>query len=169
MFGDKKRNNENRKFSVCQKSNGIFQHKKGISPLIATVLIVGFVIALSAIFWTFFSNTVKEQMDKQGLDTEGKSKCLNVDVSAVECKAGTGTISMKNAGKQNLAGFMFRYPMNGDTTVFTEQVELSAGDQVDYAPAGMEQTAGEGEAIPLVAAKGYAFLCGDQKVSFRCT
>ena len=142
-------------------------NKKGISPLIATVLIVGFTIALAGVAYYFLSDTVKEQIDKQGAESEGKSKCIGVDVSFVECDGNPKTVKFKNGGKEGVAGFTFRLKnAAGDYTTKQLQESIEAGDEREYSPAGL---ATEGEAIPLVPAKGYAYPCADKIIAFSCT
>lgn len=139
-------------------------NKKGISPLIATVLIVGFVIALAGIFYVFFSKTVQEQMDKQGAEADGKSKCIGVDISFVECKE--GVIKFKNAGKEGVAGFTFRIKIGDVYTTKQVQESLEAGDEGEYEPTNARGN--PGDAIPIVPAKGYAYPCADKIISFSC-
>lgn len=145
-------------------------NKKGISPLIATVLIVGFTIALAGVAYIFLSDTIKEQIDKQGAESEGKSKCIGVDVSFVECSATTKIVKFKNGGKEGVAGFTFRLKQGTEPNIkyVTKQLQesIEAGDEREYEPDGLDK---EGEAIPLVPAKGYAYPCADKIITFSCT
>ncbi len=142
-------------------------NKKGISPLIATVLIVGFTIALAGVAYFFLSDTVKEQMDKQGAEGEGKSKCIGVDVSFVECSATTKIVKFKNGGKEGVAGFTFRLKNENDYTTKQLQESIEAGDEREYELTGL--TTEGGDAIPLVPAKGFAYPCADKIITFECT
>lgn len=141
-------------------------NKKGISPLIATALIIGFVIALSAIFWIFFSGTVTEQLDKQGAESDGKTKCLGVEVAFEKCS--DGFVEFKNNGKQDLAGFTLRVnDGSGGARAVQDYTSLRSGDSEEY----NTRVAGtpKGSAIPIVSAKGYAYPCADKIVSFDCS
>lgn len=138
-------------------------NKKGISPLIATVLIVGFTIALAGVAYVFLSGTVKEQIDKQGAESDGKAKCIGVDVSFVECSS--GVVKFKNLGKQGVAGFTFRSKTSQGYTTNSLQESIEAGDEREYQP---KDLATEGDAIPLVPAKGYGYPCADKIITFEC-
>lgn len=138
-------------------------NKKGISPLIATVLIVGFTIALAGVAYFFLSGTVKEQIDKQGAESDGKSKCIGVDVSFVECDG--KIVKFKNGGKEGVAGFTFRLKQSDDSYLTKQlQESIEAGDEREY-DLGSN---GGGDAIPLVPAKGYGYPCADKIITFEC-
>ena len=62
------------------------KNKKGISPLISTVLIVGFTIVLAVLVISWINETVNTATDKTDLQVELNNKCLSlvgkVDVDA---------------------------------------------------------------------------------------
>ena len=49
--------------------------KKGVSPLIATVLIIGFVFVLAAALFPFFTNVINDQTSQVNCEREAKHKC----------------------------------------------------------------------------------------------
>lgn len=53
-------------------------NKKGISPLIATVLIVGFTIVLAVLVITWISGTVSKQTEDTDCQVEVNNKCLEI-------------------------------------------------------------------------------------------
>jgi len=53
-------------------------NKKGISPLIATVLIIGFTIVLAVLVITWISGTVKDQTDTTDCTVDAQNKCLGL-------------------------------------------------------------------------------------------
>ncbi|MBI4447867.1 hypothetical protein HY643_02710 [Candidatus Woesearchaeota archaeon] len=55
-------------------------NKKGISPLIATVLIIGFTVALAAVIMTWGQSFVKNMQEQSSKTADIKLKCAN-DVS----------------------------------------------------------------------------------------
>lgn len=139
-------------------------NKKGISPLIATVLIVGFVIVLAGLVYVFMGNTINEQISKQGAEAEGAKKCLTIQVSVADIKCSSpGTVKFKNTGSQGVAGFTFRI----GSTVKTKQEPLDAGKDRTYT-VGTMTAAQENSAIPMVAAKGYAYNCKDKVITLSC-
>ncbi|MEK6861177.1 MAG: archaellin/type IV pilin N-terminal domain-containing protein [Nanoarchaeota archaeon] len=53
------------------------RNKKGISPLIATVLLIGFTVALAAVIMTWGLDYIKGTTKKVDETTEAKFKCVN--------------------------------------------------------------------------------------------
>ena len=54
-------------------------NKKGISPLIATVLIIGFTIVIAVLVISFINNIVGNQKDRVDCTNEALSKCYNAN------------------------------------------------------------------------------------------
>ena len=50
-------------------------NKRGISPLIATVLLIGFAIVLGALLWIFLSGQILQLQEKEA------AKCTISDIS----------------------------------------------------------------------------------------
>ena len=50
-------------------------NEKGLSPLIATVLLIGFAIAIAILIWFWYGNFLKNQAEKEKSLTEGKLAC----------------------------------------------------------------------------------------------
>ena len=55
-------------------------NKKGVSPLIATVLLVGIVITLAVVIWFWYSNVLYEETQKSDI-TGGQACALEVEYS----------------------------------------------------------------------------------------
>ena len=54
----------------------MIMNKRGISPLIATVLIIGFTIVLAVLVITWISGTVEDATDDTDCMVEAENKCL---------------------------------------------------------------------------------------------
>ena len=94
--------------------------KKGISPLIATVLLIGFTIALVALIMIWGRNFIQERAEKEGLLSEKKLSCTNnVDFTVDKaCESGSGiSLRIKNLKETPLDNFIFR--VKGDKDVET--------------------------------------------------
>ena len=78
-------------------------NKKGISPLIATVLIIGFTIVLAVLVITWISGTVTDQTESTDCMVEVESACLNSvgDISLEGVDAGAVTFTVANEGGEN--------------------------------------------------------------------
>ena len=65
-------------------------NKRGISPLIATVLIIGFTIVLAALVITWGNKLFKDTVESTGKSSELNLLCTNIDYSA------TATVTKKD-------------------------------------------------------------------------
>ncbi len=77
----------------------LISDKKGISPLIATVLIIGFTIVLAVLVITWISGTVEEQTDQTDCQVEAENLCLDVigDIT-ISYSDDTNPIALNNLG-----------------------------------------------------------------------
>ena len=119
-------------------------NKKGISPLIATVLLVSFVVILSGVVMFWGRQYVTELMEKRGEVSVAKLECESVDIEIIS--AGSGSITIRNAGPVKLAGFMLRWSggkacevneiVNSyeDETIDLDMKCPGSGDQLNVVP-----------------------------------
>jgi len=70
--------------------------KRGISPLVATVLLIGFAIVLGALVWVFFSGTVLDYQDKTS------AQCSATDAAETTITVSSCTIELGNPIKVNI-------------------------------------------------------------------
>ena len=90
--------------------------KKGVSPLIATVLLVGLVIMVALIIFFWYGNYLSEFLEKQGIALE-ESCSQDVEFylsSDVSCNIGIDQVSVirfgvENIGDAELGGFNIIY------------------------------------------------------------
>ncbi|MFH1592818.1 MAG: archaellin/type IV pilin N-terminal domain-containing protein [Candidatus Woesearchaeota archaeon] len=91
--------------------------KKGISPLIATVLIIGFTVALAALIITWGGQFIRQTQSQVGQETDLQVLCSQVkfDITGVSCTGtlpeGLGdidTISVVSQGNQQIEDFTVR-------------------------------------------------------------
>jgi len=96
--------------------------KKGISPLIATVLVIGFTVALAAVILTWGTGFTKKISKSTEETTETQLACaqdVNFDVTAA-------CYDMANDGVQ----FIVENNGNRDLTNFSVRLKISATDVV---------------------------------------
>ena len=81
-------------------------NKKGISPLIATVLIIGFTIVIAVLVITWINNLVTDETDTVACESDALSKCLDTG-SFVSYSAATAanivTLTVDNSGAEEVA------------------------------------------------------------------
>lgn len=149
------------------------KNKKGVSPLIATVLLIGFAIAIAILVWFWYGNIIKEQAEKTGASTSGKlacasevkfsikGSCLNSDdivLIQVENK-GTPIDDFRIALEGSLGTKSYNV---GSTTSTTETKELSA--PYDNSLIGnLDKVV----LTPIITRDNTATLCSDQKQEIK--
>ena len=151
-------------------------NKRGLSPLIATVLLVGFSVAIVALVIVWGTNYVKEVQEKEGGIAEGKLNCatdVEINILNVE-KIADGQLDISVANVKNTVdGFVFRVNGNKGTDIVAVNTKIeSAGTQtiqLNYdASATGDITSGSIEAIPRIRiGKGAYEACSNQLVKFK--
>ena len=144
---------------VKKRGNKNFQYKKGISPLIATVLLIGFVVAVGTIVIFWGRNFVKERADKEGVLAEKQLRCENVEIDIKSVDKVNNQIVIENKANEAIDGFILRVVSDGSgaqkimqkldglkTAGITYSLTLGANPKVDLVP-GLKP---EGTGAPLV-------------------
>ncbi|MBS3107878.1 hypothetical protein J4468_03075 [Candidatus Woesearchaeota archaeon] len=102
-------------------------NKKGISPLIATVLIIGFTVALAAVIMVWGSDFIKSTTDDVDRTTKVQIACTNADFKVLSCKKAAGEVSIENIGAISLK-FKVRDFANKIGSVSNEIKSLEIGE-----------------------------------------
>ena len=105
-------------------------NKKGISPLIATVLIIGFTVALAAVVMTWGTGFVRSTTEETSESTNLALECsrLNYQIGAVICdatKVKVVSVEVLNNGDVGLVGSVFR--ISRSTGTATSSLDGVAG------------------------------------------
>lgn len=145
-------------------------NKRGVSPLIATVLIIGFVVALGVIVTLFLKSQVESILEKQ--PDCGPADVLNTDLSVTceqiadnECKV---TFINNGGDKIDLARVVideesppatFINVDSGEEFSVTYQIGCSSGTNIRAFPGKVVEEEGGAKAV----------LCTDLEVSASCS
>ena len=101
--------------------------KKGISPIIATILILGFTVVLAAIFVTwgsgFFQKTQESTENTVRLSTVCTNVATNIKLTP-KVSVGTLELAVDNGGQYEINGFIFRVYNAGETTADVFDTEV---------------------------------------------
>jgi len=113
--------------------------KRGISPLIATVLIIGFTIVIAAIVITFGTNLVKEQIGGTKEEITFSELCNKVDLSTTaKTPALTGNIELTITNNNNgdIEGLIFTAidTAGGRSGVISTHDIVKTGQYLGYTP-----------------------------------
>lgn len=147
--------------------------KKGISPLIATVLIIGFTVALAAIIMSWGVDFVNIIKGKTTTMTDEQIICatdVNFDIKSV-CKSGTNeyTLLIGNDGKIDIERWIIRFyssetdvgTKEGTSDVNVKLEKFRVGKLVVTAPSEMNNPdkVNKIEAVPTIRVKGKELTC----------
>ncbi|MEK6937207.1 MAG: archaellin/type IV pilin N-terminal domain-containing protein [Nanoarchaeota archaeon] len=103
-----------------------FLNKKGISPLIATVLLIGFTVALAGVVITWgggFIKNITEGTEERTASTLACAGDLNFEITKVKCANDNalGEITVDNKGDLALHKIAFRFFDVNDDSKGSEQ------------------------------------------------
>ena len=104
--------------------------KKGVSPLIATVLIIGFAVGLAAIIITFSSKYVEKVSEEVEEEAEIKITCTQrIDLNVkYACISGDHVNALiENTGSAPINSFIFRVIGSAGKATVSEDVGLETG------------------------------------------
>lgn len=128
--------------------------KRGISPLIATVLLIGFTIAIISMVFIWWGDFVKQKAIKEELKSDAERACMSyVDIDVKSAKlTGEGIrFVINNRGSQMISGFRFRIKDGSGVSSFLEKKDIEGVSQetvilTDYTGSDPE----EAEVLPIV-------------------
>jgi len=104
--------------------------KKGVSPLVATVLIIGFAVGLAAIIITFSSKYVEKVSEEVEEEAEIKITCTQrIDLNVkYACISGDHVNALiENTGSAPINSFIFRVIGSAGKATVSEDVGLETG------------------------------------------
>ena len=144
--------------------------KKGISPLIATVLLIGFTIVLAAVVIRWGGDFITGTTESTTCEADIASACATqVDFEVVSADALGITVTIKNNADYDLDSFTVVTNRNGET-VATDIVEtpIPAFTQEDLTLAGALAVDDEIEVIAHITVEEGVCdgTCGENKAEF---
>ncbi|MEM4245399.1 MAG: archaellin/type IV pilin N-terminal domain-containing protein [Candidatus Nanoarchaeia archaeon] len=146
--------------------------KRGISPLIATVLLIGFVIALLLLIMLWGKNYIEELAAKRGALAQKQQECqlVGITVKSLSFQDTTATLVIENTKDKQIDKFIFRsMKENGDSIEVMESFNKLGGLEVNqyevpFTKSGAEKV----DVIPsLKAGKNKYVPCSEQHVTVK--
>ena len=149
-------------------------NKKGISPLIATVLLIGFTVALGVLFYLWLSGTLSLQAKK------GEQQCSSDDIAGLDFTVPTCTfdatkkelvLKVSNQGNKRIDGFWVAMSPIGLTPLDVHNI--NPGKEADLGFNLKDQTdpvsVTDVELIPVVIQDSNVKTCSSNSVKVQCT
>ena len=148
---------------------------KGVSPLIATVLLIGFTVVIAVAVWMWYGNIVKGQFMKQGAISAIEQSCLtDIELQVISASRNTNTqtidIEIKNSGNKLFNGI--RVLVNGGTDVLSDKESFKPSEQkiISVKPSKVSVSNTEPKSIevmPMIVRQGVPGTCSDKKVKYN--
>jgi flagellin-like protein len=134
--------------------------KRGISPVIATVLLISITIVLALIIWVWAKSFILEKTEKFGEPIEFSCERVNFDAEAF-----TDSIDIVNRGNVPLYGIEIKERGRGSVTqfnTFTKTITSGGTDTISITDPAKELS-GELTIVPVVVGENNGI-----KTSFTC-
>jgi len=151
----------------------MLKEKKGISPMIATVLLIGLVIAIALLAILWGKNYIEELAEKRGLLAEKQQQCNNVDITAVKAEY-TSTVEsgqreievvLKNKRELTVNKFVFRVTGSEKGEAFESYKPLKGLEVKPYPVKFPETGINSIDVIPhLQVVPGHYVPCSKQSI-----
>ena len=133
-------------------------NKKGISPYIATILLIGFVVAIILIITLWGRNLVEERAEKEGATSQAQLQCGSVDIQVEKVSNG---VLARNTGTLKFEGFTVREDIAGGfTRVSNVYTTVDVGESFTFVQSGSPCPENEPSAPgALCSNSGSAIIC----------
>ena len=104
----------------------MMHNNKGISPLIATVLLIGFTIVLGAMIITWGTDFFRSTTEKVDKDRENALLCTSrLEFQIVDVKCAEGKVFVENSGSIDIVEMKLRSHKRADGTVTVQDINQS--------------------------------------------
>tara|TARA_Y100000310_G_C20659472_1_gene803876 strand:+ start:1205 stop:1672 length:468 start_codon:yes stop_codon:yes gene_type:complete len=90
------------------------KNKRGVQPVIATALLVGFAVTVTAVVMMFGTDYVENIQRKQGVSAQLDLDCTNVKFEVTSVTS--AEISLQNSGSRDIDAFFLKYLSGNEVT-----------------------------------------------------
>lgn len=148
----------------------IDKNKKAVSPQLATVLLIAFVIAIVILIILWGKHYIEERAAKQGKLAEKQLECESVQITIVKATrtAGVLTIGIKNMRDIDIEKFTFRI-IGENTEVVENRIKLRGLEIKEYNVGFTEDIVREVDKVDIIpwlkVATGYYVPCSTKHVT----
>lgn len=154
--------------------------KRGISPIIATVLLLGFSVALATTIFLWMSGHTEKMSESTVEYVEGEMQCQNIRMNVKEDLEGCQKITIMNLGYLNIEKVAIRmFPLAGDPTGVTKDLKSGSGlepkssqtEEGDYQDQVTSLCSGKcskTEIMPIIKISEKLSGCKDKALVLKC-
>lgn len=151
----------------------IMYKKRGISPLIATVLLVGFVIIIAVAVYLWYGNIIKGELVKRSALAEIDSDCealISLSVSDAAYSGSGIVVTIKNTGSEIFNGVRVLADYSDKNVVLSEKEMFKPGE-VKELTFSCDECGGSSpnkiEVMPMIVRQGIPGTCSSKKVVYN--
>ncbi len=162
----------NKKIRSGTPKGGKISKKRGISPLIATVLLIGFVVALILLVMLWGKNYIEELAAKRGALALKQNECqaVEINVKSAQYEGTKATLVIENQKDIPIDKFVFRGIIKDKSQVVENYNRLGGLEasqyEADFGTGGIEKV----DIIPLLkAGRGKYVPCSDKHITVKLT
>lgn len=149
------------------------KQKRGISPLIATVLLIGFVVAAAGVVMLWTRGFVGELQTKKGAEGTARLSCAtDVEIGLRDLTFGSGQLTAAVENKRGkVDGFIFVVRGDTDSSSVESSIGIESGGIANIDIAYDSLKVGQPDKIDVIPrlklGKGIYQPCPDQKVTWN--
>lgn len=134
----------------------MLKDKKGVSPLIATVLLVGMVIAAAGIILLFSKNITREITEKSGAQAQLALDCAkNIKINVLGVRG--DAFEVENTGNMRIDRFLLRLKQDDNIMPIHAPTSVDPGDATLVSFAGQPQFE-EASIVPMINVGGNVYV-----------
>jgi len=152
--------------------------KKAISPLIATVLLIGIVVTIALLVWLWYGNVVREQAEKTGLETQAKFICASEVKFSIKnvCWSKKDeeyfiNFDVENKGSADIDDFKIRITgsTGAETLNLNEKIDKTISKQtsIEFNSTKTSTLNLKVEFLPIIKLKGHSEVCKEKLVEIK--
>ncbi len=146
--------------------------KRGISPLVATVLLVAIVIIIAVLLWFWYNQFILEQQQKAS--TELAQACMNAEIrieSNTVCSAGEIKVEIANIGSSQITSVLINAISSDSSESFETGWVIPPGTStgLQFIDDEFSITPTQLEIIPIVMVGSTSKYCNEQAQYSTCS
>lgn len=153
-------------------------NKRGISPIIATVLLISLAVIVSVIIFLWARNFVSERVEKFGQPIQYSCENINFEAEAISRPEGGITAAVVNRGNVPIYAFEIKQKNVNSFSIneakpFNKTIDYGESAELDFRSDEIDKSDGEElQFVPLIlgeSSEGYkvAFKCEDKFLQVR--
>ncbi|HZX12042.1 MAG TPA: archaellin/type IV pilin N-terminal domain-containing protein [Candidatus Nanoarchaeia archaeon] len=146
---------------------------RAISPLVATVILIGLVVVIGSLLWFFLGRTIDDIIEKEGAKCNAQ-QAAEIDYTLTRCTPCTPGICapgqetllvIKNTGRTRITGFRVKI---ADGTTQTIDPDLLPAEEKTIIVRSASADGDEIRLFPVIIKEGKVITCSEKLLEAEC-